>query len=127
MEYVFGSARRNGHVYEAVKTKGEAHSNLEGVVQIKRQYDDSVIYDKFKVIEKFRSKKDEEGNCYDWYTISDHYRYEDKYTPNIGKVEQKISETIDGLMETYDLSAGNADDIADLRTAIEEVYEMLSE
>ena len=81
MEYVFGSAVRRGVLQEALKTKGDVHSNLEGIVETKREYDDSVIIDRFKVIEKFRSKEDEEGNCYDWYTIDNHYRYVDFFTP----------------------------------------------
>lgn len=37
----------------------------------------------------------------------------------------QIAETREGLMETYEATDLNASDIADLRTALEEVYEML--
>lgn len=126
MEYIFGEVTRNGIVREGLKTKGNAHSDLEGIVDIRRDYSDSIIYDKFRIVEKYKSQIDEQGICYDWYIIADHYRYEDKYTPNIGRVEQDVDDTKNGLMEAYDLSSGNADDIADLRTALEEVFEMLT-
>ena len=37
----------------------------------------------------------------------------------------QIAETREGLMETYEATDLNASDIADLRVAIEEVYELL--
>jgi len=130
MEYVFGNRnRRNGIIEDILKTKGEEHTNFYGKMEIKREFDDAIIIDTFNVINKYQSKKDQEGNCYDWYIISNHYRYIDKYTPNIGKVEEQfnteIADTNAGLMETYDLVAVNADDIADCRSALEELYEMI--
>lgn len=129
MEYVFGEVTHKGVTYECVKTKGSTHTDLSGMVQVKREFSDAIIYDNFTVLEKYRSMIDEEGNCYDWYMIEGHYRYEDKYTPNIGKVEERldadITDTKEGLMETYDLTSSNADEIADCRTALEELYEMM--
>lgn len=97
----------------------------------KGKYEDCIITDVFNIVRKYQSKKDKAGNCYDWYIIDNHFRYIDKYTPNIGKVEERIngeiSDTNSGLMETYDLTALNTDDIADCRTAIEELYEMIEE
>lgn len=46
-------------------------------------------------------------------------------TDEVFKHSQDISETQEGLMEAYDLSAENADDMADVRTALEEIYEMI--
>lgn len=46
-------------------------------------------------------------------------------TDEVFKQSQDISETQDGLMETYDLTAEAADDMADVRTALEEIYEMI--
>lgn len=129
MEYVFGSRTHGGVVEDILKTKGDKHTNLSGNVEIERKYDDCIITDSCVVIEKYQSKKDKAGNCYDWYVIGNHYRYIDKYTPNIGKVEERldgeIADTNSGLMETYDLTSLNTDDIADCRTAIEELYEMM--
>ena len=131
MEYVFGSRERSGVIQDILKTKADKHTNLSGNVEVERKYDDSIITDSFTIVNKYQSKKDKAGNCYDWYVITNHYRYIDRYTPNIGKVEERldsdISDTQAGLMEAYDLTALNTDDIADCRTAIEELYEMMVE
>lgn len=81
MEYIFGEVTRNGKVCEGLKTKGTTHSDLTGMVDVRREYTDSIIVDKFKIVEKYDSQTDEAGNCYDWYEISDHYRYIDYFTP----------------------------------------------
>lgn len=131
MEYVFGIRERGGVIEDVLKTKGDVHTDLEGAVQLERVYDDARYYDSFKVIRKYKSKKDTEGNCYDWYLIADHFRYIDKYDQNITKITERIdgdiADATDGLMETYDLTASNSDDIADCRTALEELYEMMLE
>lgn len=78
---------------ESLRTKGNAHSNLDiisGVQQIEQKYFDSDITDSFIVMERYRSAEDSEGNCYDWYVITSHNRYIDKYTPNIGAVKEEI-------------------------------------
>lgn len=90
MEYVFGSREHGGVINEVLKTIGTEHSNLSGQVIIKREYVDSHITDSFIVMEHYASKEDPSGQCYDWYTINNHYRYEDKYTPNIAKIEDQI-------------------------------------
>ncbi len=98
---------------------------------LESKYPDQIVTDRFMIIERYRSEIDAEGNCYDWYAIDKHYRYVDKYTPNIGKVEERIdgdiASTQEGLMETYDLAATNSDGISDCRAALEELYEMLLE
>ena len=88
MEYVFGFVERNGVTVENLKTIGEAHSDLKGFVTTTREYTDRTITDRFRVLEKYRSDKDAEGNCYDWYVIADHYRYEDKFTPVSASLKQ---------------------------------------
>lgn len=129
MEYSFGTGDHHGLIVEVLKTKGDHHTDFTGQMQTVRIYDDAKIYDSFIVVRKYQSKRDEEGNCYDWYEIRDHYRYIDRYDQNITKVEERIDgeilNTNTGLMETYDLAAGNADDISDCRTALEEIYEMI--
>ena len=74
-DYIFGTTTRNGVTVENLKTVGEAHSDLDGFVQTVREYPDSTITDRFRVVEKYRSDEDAEGNCYDWYVIAEHYRY----------------------------------------------------
>lgn len=99
MEYVFGSVRRNGVEVETVKTVGETHSDLTGVVSVTQKYADSHITDNFTVVEKYRSENGADDKCYDWYVISGHYRYEDRFTPGIAATEQEITEHDLSLIE----------------------------
>ena len=46
-------------------------------------------------------------------------------TDEIFQHSKDITETQAGLMETFDLTAETADDMADVRTALEEIYEMI--
>ena len=88
MEHIFGVVERNGVTVENLKTVGDAHSDLSGYIQTVREYADSTITDHFRITEKYRSDEDAEGNCYDWYVISEHYRYVDKYTPASASLKQ---------------------------------------
>jgi hypothetical protein len=81
MDYIFGVVERNGVTVENLKTVGQSHTNLGGFTQTVREYTDSTITDRFRVVEKYRSEEDAEGNCYDWYLIDQHYRYMDKTNP----------------------------------------------
>ncbi len=98
MEYIFGVAERNGVTVENLKTVGDAHSALDGYIQTVREYADSTITDRFRITEKYRSDEDAEGNCYDWYVISDHYRYVDK-------TEAVKTQLGAELLDSYDLQA----------------------
>ncbi len=98
MEYIFGVIERNGVIVENLKTVGESHTDLSGFAQTVRKYTDSTITDRFKVVEKYRSEEDAEGNCYDWYVISEHYRYVDKS-------EAVKSELGAELLDSYELQA----------------------
>lgn len=75
-----------------LKTKGREPSNLHGRIDVIRKNDTSRIYDTFTVEKKYQSLVDPEGNCYDWYIIADHFRYEDKFTPGIGQYEQELTD-----------------------------------
>ena len=98
MEYIFGVVERNGVTVENLKTVGEAHSRLEGFMQTVREFPDSTITDRFRITEKYRSDEDADGNCYDWYVISDHYRYVDK-------TEAVKTQLGAELLDSYDLQA----------------------
>ena len=74
MDYIFG----NKNDIEVLKTKGAFHTDLTGYHSVKRENDVEVIVDSFRVIRKYNSSKDAEGNCYDWYEIDKHYRVQDK-------------------------------------------------
>lgn len=81
---------RNGVMVENLKTVGAEHTDFSDFIQTTREYPDQVITDRCKVVCKYRSEEDSEGNCYDWYEISNHNRYIDKTGPIKEEVE-KIS------------------------------------
>ncbi len=109
MNYIFGVVDRNGVTVENLKTVGEAHSDLDGFVQTVREYPDSIITDRFRVVEKYRSDEDAEGNCYDWYVIAEHYRYEDKFTPVSDSLKQMNEVTSIAFVTLAE--SGSIDDI----------------
>lgn len=122
MEYIFGNIKRRGKLVHVLKTIGEEHSNLIGANQIERKYPDSIILDEFVVKEKYLSKRDAEGHCYDWYIITDHYRYIDYFTP----LKEQITEGIeDSQVATCDLSEELDERITDVEVAICELSETL--
>ena len=88
MEYIFGTDRLNGMEVENLKTAGDAHSDLEGYVEVRRVYDDSVICDRFRIVEKYRSMENEEKK-FDLYHITDHYRY----TEITQKMREEMAQT----------------------------------
>lgn len=82
MEYIYGFEQRNGIIIENLKTVGEEHSELSGFIQTVREYSDAVITDTCCIVERYKTEEDAEGNCYDWYSISNHWRSIDRYTPD---------------------------------------------
>lgn len=99
MDYIFGSVRKNGIERENLKTVGSSHTNLTGMASITRKYIDNHITDNFLVVEKYRSENGPDGKCYDWYVISSHSRYEDRFTPGIVETEREITEQDLALLE----------------------------
>ena len=87
MEYVYGTNKSK----ETLRTKGSEHSNLKGWHTVEIKYPDQIITDRFYVSEKFDSKEDVEGNCYDFYYIESHTRIQDKFSPEKDKLEQAIA------------------------------------
>ena len=93
MDYIFGNVLRDGVEWETLKTVGDTHTSLSGQVSVTRKYADSHITDNFIAVEKYQSVTDgATGLCYDWYTVKNHYRYEDKFTPQAGGMERQITE-----------------------------------
>ena len=88
MEYIYGTVQRNGVMVENLKTVGAEHSELTDFIQTTREYPDQVITDSCKIVCKYRSSVDSEGNCYDWYEIDKHIRYVDKTGPIKETVEK---------------------------------------
>lgn len=122
MEYVFGNIKRLGKLVHILKTMGDQHTNLIGANQIERKYSDSIITDAFIVKEKYLSKTDSGGLCYDWYIITDHSRYIDYFTP----LKEQITEGIaDSQIATCELSEELDERITDVEVAICELSEIL--
>ena len=80
MEYIFGTIKRHGKMVDILKTVGEEHTNLTDNHTIERKYSDSNITDTFMVVDHYNTAESG-GKCYDWYEISNHYRYIDYFTP----------------------------------------------
>lgn len=125
MEYTFGRRIQKNVITEIVRTKDTQHSDLSGYISLERKYSDSIITDSFNVASKYLSKEDSEGNCYDWYVISNHYRYIDKYTPDKDKIENITTENNDGLLDIAGLADENNTAITDLADYIAELEERI--
>lgn len=95
-------------------------------IPLKDEYNPFIGWSKAKIC-CYRVRISDNGN------IGGYYPYVD--TRLIPKIEdmgyiddentQQIIETQEGLMETYEVSDLNTSDIEDLRSAVEELYEML--
>lgn len=95
MEYIFGTKGET----EILKTKGAAHTDITGFRQIEQIYADQSITDYFRVVCKYDSKEDDEGNCYDWYEIDRHYRVVDKSAPVSKMVAESAAAIENALCE----------------------------
>ena len=91
MEYIFGRDKT-----ETLKTKGSEHTDLTGFQEVVREYPDCTITDSFRVVKKYKSSEDAEGNCYDWYTIEDHYRMIDRTKPIKEDLDSVIISVLEG-------------------------------
>ena len=91
MEYIFGNKQHGGVNVETLKTVDSEHSNLSGNIQIIREYPDCTITDSCCIMERYHTAEDEEGNCYDWYIISNHWRNIDKSEKEIAKTNAKLA------------------------------------
>lgn len=120
MEYIFGNTKLHRQLTHILKTVGDKHTNLTGANQIERKYSDSIITDEFVVKEKYLSKTDLAGRCYDWYIITDHYRYIDYFTPMREQIATDINDSQNALC---DLSADLDEALADIENALCELSE----
>ena len=78
MEYTFGIIFKKGQEHRVLKTIDNKHTELTGTFSVTKEYDDTVISDTCDILNKYYSAEDVEGNCYDWYEISNHNRKIDK-------------------------------------------------
>lgn len=120
MEYVFGHARKSGKIVDILKTVNSEHTNLNGTNIIERKLPACVIVDGFVVKEKYLSKTDTVGKCYDWYIITNHYRYIDYFTPMKEQIATDINDSQNALC---DLSADLDEALADIENALCELSE----
>lgn len=91
MEYIFGTVQRyDGVEREILKTKDIEHTNLIGRQITERDFSDRHITETFEIQEKYFSAEDAEGNCYDWYYITNHNRDTDRYEPQKDKIQSQI-------------------------------------
>lgn len=102
MEYIFGTDGNK----ETLKTVGKIHTDFSGFLNTSRDYPGVTIIDRCKVVDHFRSEEDAEGNKYDWYTITDHYRYEDRQADSVEKD--------DVVAELMEMVSSHDDTIAEL-------------
>lgn len=94
MEYVFG--RDNERGVETLRTKGAAHTDLQGFQEVVREFDDCTITDSFRVVRHCKAAEDVAGNCYDWYEIDCHNRMIDRTKPVIADLDALIVSTLEG-------------------------------
>lgn len=79
MEYVYGTATIDGVMRENLKIVGGGPALAEGeYFTTVREYDDSTITDRCRIERHYDSAVDAEGVQYDFYLISEHYRYIDR-------------------------------------------------
>lgn len=112
MEYIFGKNSVAG--VEILKTKGATHSNLKGFCELVREYDDSTVKDSFLVVKQEKSAEDNEGNCYDWYSIDKHNRTIDYTKPLNQKLEEQETQLTDlqlALCEMYEALAASLEGV----------------
>ena len=120
MEYIFGTIRKRGKDVDNLKTVGTEHTNLTGKHTLERRYPDCTITDTFFIDEKYLSKEDSEGNCYDWYAISNHSRYIDYFSP---QKEDLVNGIDDAQNATCELSEEVDARITDIELALCELTE----
>lgn len=80
MEYIFGTIKRHGKMVDILKTVGDEHTDLKDNQTVVRKYSDCNITDTFIVVDHYDSADNGE-KYFDWYEISNHYRYVDYFTP----------------------------------------------
>lgn len=119
MEYVYGTIHRKGKLIKILKTIGKKHSNIpNGSFQSVREYPDQTITDSCIIVDHYQTKEDSEGRCYDWYEITDHYRYTDKTPPlseRTSLLEEENAMLADAICE---LDAYNEERIANIENAL---------
>lgn len=78
MEYVYGTAAIDGVTRENLKIVGGQELQDGEYLTTVRSYGDTNITDRCRIGRHYHTATDAAGTRYDWYVISEHYRYVDK-------------------------------------------------
>ena len=106
MQYIYGTDGDR----QILKTVGATHTDFNGFLSTSRETEGVTTIDRCRIVDHYKSDEDAEGNCYDWYTITDRYHYEDRQEDSVSK-----DDTIAEILEMI----ANHDDV------IAEIMEML--
>jgi hypothetical protein len=102
MEYIYGTDGDQ----EILKTVGDVHSDLEGFFTSSRERSGVTVIDRCRILDHFRTDEDASGKKYDWYTITDHFHYEDR------QVASRISD--DAIAEILEMIQLHDDTLAEI-------------
>lgn len=83
-QYIFGSDGAG----MVLKTVGEEHTDLSGMVSVTVQTDVDEVTHSCRVERKYRSAEGVDGLCYDWYAISGYFRDTSK-TARVAALEEE--------------------------------------
>lgn len=87
-------------------------------------YPDQKITDTFRIVRKYDSREDAEGNCYDWYEIDSHYRTQDRepmLTAEIDAVHEQIGAVEDAACEMDEATDERLTAIEDALCELDEI------
>jgi len=91
MEYTIAETYYDNKKVLCLSTISNTHTDYVGYCKLEQKYSEYIIIDSFKVLEKYKSKEDSAGNCYDFYIIEEYNRQFDYYSP----AKEKLSANID--------------------------------
>lgn len=82
MELSFRKEYRGGEIVEILRVKSDKETFFEGHTTVETPTSILIVKDVFDVVKKIRHSEDGEGNSYDWYETMNHYRTEERFTPD---------------------------------------------
>ena len=65
---------------------------MTGLCAFNQAYNDRIVTDTFYIEEKYLSKEDAEGRCYDWYIINQHSRDTDTFVPARESIRERAEQ-----------------------------------
>ena len=81
MELSFRREYRDGAAVDVLRVKSDHETFFVGQTTVETPTSILVVKDVFDVVEKTRHSEDADGNSYDWYLVRNHYRTEERFTP----------------------------------------------